>query len=971
MNKFRYLISILLLSVSVVVSAQDVKVRGSIKDSSTGDPVPYAMVNVKDMLSRSMADGNGNYSIKVSPDGILVFSSSGYGDVEIHVNGRELIDIELSPEDCSDSEDIVLPFHVQSRTSFLGSAAVLGVSDISRTQSPDVTRAIEGMVPGVRMTVSDKSPSVLIRGLGTLYAAHEPLYVVDGIPYEGDLSNLNPADIESVTVLKDAASNALYGVRGANGVIMISTRKARAMGTSVSVDARWGVNSKAYAGYETISDPGMYYQTHYNALYNHYMFEQGMSPEKANVKAARNLGAPSSEGGLGYLTYTVPDGGFLIGKDGLVNPAAVKGRMLVYNGRRYWLQPENWMENSLGSSLRQEYNVNVSDSRGKLQTYASIGYLNSKGLARNDGMRRYTARLKTDYQPAETMRMGLNLSYANMRMLDTDIFSYAAKVAPVYPMYLRDGDKNIRYDENGDGLLALDGVRIENGSSKGNSFNGLGFIEIGFMEDFTFTFNAGLGVNGARLSPGDVSQGMSYFNFQEILDWKRTFAGNHQVSALFGHEWYRSESDGSLPYNNNGIFLNARYDYDGKLFGGLSYRSDASSVFASGRRWGSFWSLSGGWLLSEESWYYSTWLDMLKIKASVGLLGNDAFGPVITAHMAENPGMTWEKNINLNIGAEYKMFEDRLSGSLDLFYRKTEDMLCHVPRYSSDFYGNSGSMRNIGLELSVEGVIMEGEDFRWDAYLDLAHSGGRVTELHDSNKKLVVDGYEGYAIGNIFIAEGLPLNTFLVPQYVGVDTVSGRSLWVKDLPASNGTTIEQSVTDAYEMATKHLCGNPAPAVYGGFGTSVAFMDFDFSARFTWQIGGVSWDSGYMSYMSPPCGTTGMNLHVDVLDAWTPDNKDSDKPRFVYGEADAAAMSDRFLVNSSYLNFQNAQFGYTLPGRWADRVMVDRLRVYLACDNIFFLSCRKGFDPRFSFSGIYEYSGRFPMRTVSCGVNVTF
>lgn len=967
MNKLKHLVTFLLLFVSLLASAQTVRVRGTIKDSSTGEPVPYALVNVKDIPARSMADANGVYTIRVSVDGVLVFSSLGYVDLEVAVAGREVLDVELTPAEIDDSEDIILPFHSESRTSFTGSAAVLGHSDIIKTQSPDVIRAVEGVVPGVRMTNSYTSPSVTIRGASSLYAVTQPLYVVDGVPFEGNVNSLNPSDIESVTVLKDAATNALYGVRGANGVIMIDTKKARGNGMNVGFDASWGVNAKAGAGYETIYDPATYYQAHYNALYNYYRLEKGLCQEEANFKAASNLTSSTAEGSLGYLSYTIPEGELLIGKNGRLNPMARKGRMVTYNGERYWLQPEDWMELSLKSSLRQEYNVNVSDSRGKLQTFGSFGYLNSGGIAENDGFRRYSARIKADYQPAETIRMGLNLSYANTRKLETDIFQYASVMAPVYPMYLRDSRRDIRYDADGNERYTLEGMKVNKTSAKANSFNGVGFFEMDFLEEFTFTINAGIGGNSSNQPAGDLF----YFDFQEVVDWSHTFAGKHELSALIGHEWYRSRIDAGRPYNNNGLFFNAHYDYDGKIFATASFRSDASSHFSPGHRWGSFWSVSAGWLLSEESWFYSTWMDMLKVKASAGVLGNDGFGPAVAGYLEKNPGLTWENSNDITVGVDYGVFKGRMSGSLEIFSRKTGNMLCYVPRYSSDFYGNYGSMRNLGFEMSFEGIIMEEDDLIWDAYLNLAHYTNRVTTLHGSNRKVTVEGYEGYVSGNTFIAEGLPLNTFLTPQFAGVDQNDGSPLWVKDVLGGDGVAQEQTVTKKYEEATDFLCGDPDPALYGGFGTSLSFMDFDVSARFTYQIGGKCWDTGYMAYMASPTGSMGTNYHLDVFDAWTPENRESEIPRFVYNDKDAAARSDRFLVNASYLNFQNLQLGYTLPRRWSDRIMVNKLRVYLSCDNILFLSCRRGFDPRFNFAGESVFTGNYPVRTVSGGVSFTF
>ena len=407
MNKLKLLLTALSLCVSVLAFAQNLTVTGTVKDSSTGDPVPYAAIQLKGTMTGGMTDGDGVYSIGVPADGILVFSSVGYKDLEVSVAGRAVLNVELAPDTETLEETIVVAFGTATKESFTGSATVVKSSDISKTQSSDVTRALEGMVAGVQMTTSSgtlgSSPSIMIRGVSSINAGTAPLYVVDGVPYSGDMNNLNSSDIESMTVLKDAASNALYGARGANGVIMITTKKAKLGEAKVTVDAKWGLNTKALKSYDYITDPALYYETHYNALYNYYRLEQGMSNEDANLKAARNLTGAASEGGLGYLTFTVPEGELLIGSNGKINPKATPGRMVNYYGEKYWLQPDDWMAASYKNSLRQEYNVNVSGTTGNAQIFASFGYLNNKGIIDGQDMQRYTALLEVERKAVEVI----------------------------------------------------------------------------------------------------------------------------------------------------------------------------------------------------------------------------------------------------------------------------------------------------------------------------------------------------------------------------------------------------------------------------------------------------------------------------------------------------------------------------------------------------------------------------------------
>ena len=1070
-------LGLLMMAVSVSY-AQNLTVTGIVKDSSTGEPVPFASIQIEGTMTGGMTDIDGLYSISVPSDGVLIFSSIGYKDVKVPVAGNTKHDVMLDPDTQMLEETIVVAFGTATKESFTGSATVVKSEDISKVQSSDVTRALEGMVAGVQMTTSSgslgSSPTIQIRGTSSISAGTAPLYVVDGVPYNGDMNNLNTADIESMTVLKDAASNALYGARGANGVIMITTKKAKRGEATVNVDAKWGLNTKALKSYEYIKDPKLYYEAHYNALYNYYRMEQGMSDTDANLKAAANVAGPSENGGLGYLTYTVPDGQNLIGTNGKFNPNATFGRKVFYKGQYYWIQPDDWMAESYRNSLRQEYNVSASGSPGNAQIFASFGYLNNKGLIQGEDMERYTARVRVDYPIKDWLKIGMNAAYSNFDWNNGNgsgtgnVFSFASNVAPIYPVYLRDGGRNIIYDEMGykrydygngsnAGLVrpyaansnALQELWLNVGNSEGNAINGTAYAEVKFLKDFTFTFNAGVGVDETRgtsiqnmyygqfATNGGIitkSHGRSFYvNLQQLLNWSRTFGGVHNVSALLGHETYSSSSysvsasksnmfsmnntelngavidgqtanSGKSMYNNEGFFIRAQYDYNTRIFASASYRLDASSRFHPDHRWGSFWSLGGGWLIDKEPWFPRTsWLGMLKLKASVGSQGNDNIGDYLYTDMYSitnsdgeiaiqratigNKEITWETNTNFNAGVDFELFRGRLTGSAEYFYRLTSDMLYYVTIPISygfaGYYDNIGDMRNSGIEFAFNGNIMTRKNFSWDAYINFTHYTNKILMLPDTHKNREIGGYEGYASGNKFVGEGLPLNTFLMPKYAGVDKTNGLPMWYKDYVKEdadgnpvldeNGKEIflYRGTTTEYSEATDYLCDDPTPDLYGGFGTSFSFYGFDVSASFTYSIGGLTYDGGYAAYMAPPGGTVGSNFHEDVFKAWTPENKDSDIPRFVYNDQNINGSSDRFLVPASYLNFQNAQIGYSFPAHMLAKARISRLRLYLTCDNIIYWSYRQGLDPRQSLSGSTSAENYSPVRTVSFGLNLTF
>ena len=1071
MKKIKFLFMMLALAVSALASAQNITVTGQVKDSSTGEGIPFASLQVKGTMVGASTDLDGFYSISAPADGVLIFSSIGYVNAEVPVNGNAVVNVALDPDSQVLEETIVVAFGTATKESFTGSATVVKSDDIAKVQASDATRALEGVVAGVQMTTASgtlgSSPSIMIRGASSISAGTAPLYIVDGIPFSGDLNNLNPSDIESMTVLKDAASNALYGARGANGVIMITTKKAKHTDAVVNVDAKWGLNTKALKSYDYITEPGQYYETYFAALKNYYVNSRGMSEYEAHILANQNITGPATEGGLGYQVYNVPDGEAFIGLNGKLNPNAVLGRAVDYNGQTYWLTPDNWMDATYHNSLRQEYNVSVSGTSGNAQVLTSFGYLNNKGIVDGSDMYRYTARLRADYQAKKWFKVGGNFSFTNYNYNNGNsdegsssstgnIFAIANQIAPIYPLYIRDAMGRIMVDRYGFNMYdygtgenagaqrpylansnALQAAILDKNNSNGNAFNGSAYAEVKFLKDFTFTFNAGLGFQETRSSQvmnmyygqyatmgGLIAKGHSRgisLNLQQLLNWSHTF-GVHNVGVLLGHETYQTTSaslsasksqmfsmdndelagavvDGKTAsssrseYNNEGFFVRAQYDYMNRIFASASFRRDGSSRFHSDHWWGNFWSVGGGWIINEETWFPRTpWIDMLKVKASIGSQGNDNIGNYLytdTSYLSNNDGtpalgfgvkgnkeITWETNTNFNAGVDFDFLRGKVSGSLEYFYRKTSDMLFWFTVPASlgygGYYDNIGDMRNQGVEFSTNVNVMHRQNFNWDVYFNFTHYTNKITMLPAERKTRVVEGYEGYANGTSFIGEGLPLNTFYMYKYAGVDQTNGNPLWYKDVLDESGNVVGRETTDQYAQATQYLCGNPIPDLYGGFGTSLNFHGFDVAVAFTYSIGGLAYDSGYASYMgSPSTSNSGTNFHKDILKSWTPENPNTDIPKFQYNEQYTAASSDRFLVDASYLNFQNAQIGYTFSPRVTDKMHISRLRLYVACDNIYYWSRRAGLDPRQSFTGATSNAMNSPVRTVSGGLNITF
>ena len=1054
------------LSLCLASFAQQVQVTGTVKDNA-GNPVAGATILVEGTTNGTTSNADGSYSISAASDATLLVSFIGYQSQKHAIAGKTRIDIVLKEDSQAIDDVIVVAFGTAKKEAFTGSAAVIKSDDIAKSQQSNVAQALAGKVAGVQLTNTSgqpgQSPDIRIRGFSSLNAGNGPLWIVDGMPYSGDLNNLNPNDIESMTVLKDAASNALYGARGANGVVMITTKKAKSKEAVISFDAKWGVNSRAVKDYEYITDPAQFYEVHYGALKRYYL-DSGYSEIQAHTLANQNLTASANDGGLGYMVYTLPEGQEFIGINGKVNPQATLGRRVVYEGEEYYIQPDNWTDAAFRHSLRQEYNISISGSGEKTSVYASAGYLDNQGIAYNSDMQRFTSRLKVDYQAKKWLKMGANINYSRFNYDQIDdggasnssgnVFAYTTTVGPIYPLYIRDGNGNIRYTEDGIMMYdygnnagmersiftdsnALSDSRLNTSNAEGNAFNGTTYFDISFLKDFKFTFNAGVTVDETRstsiMNPyfgqykseeGLIGKGHSRqleYNTQQILNYTKQL-GAHNLNVMVGHEYYNArsyslsaskshmltqendelsgavidkQSAGSSrsEYNNEGYFARVMYDYSNKYFFSASFRRDASSRFHPDHRWGNFWSLGGAWILSREDFMAGTqeWLDNLKVKASIGSQGNDNIGnfqytntytienangevsTVFNSKGSEN--ITWETNSNFNAGVEFSFLRGMVTGGVEYFLRKTTDMLLSFPvppsqGYSS-YYANVGDMRNSGIEIELNYTPIRTDKIVWDINLNMTHLRNKITMLPQERRNKVVEGYGGYVSGSTFFGEGLPMYTFYMKKYAGVSS-EGESMWYMDETDADGNVIGRTTTTEYAKASDYLCGDPIPDLYGGFGTSLSCYGFDLSVAFTYQIGGLAYDSGYAAAMySPANKSTGMNWHKDILNAWTAENSTSNIPRLQYEDQNQNGQSDRFLMNASYLNLQNINLGYTLPAKLSQKLGIDRIRIYLACENVYYWSKRQGFDPRYSYSGSTSQATYSPVRTISGGINLQF
>ena len=647
----------------------------------------------------TVTNTDGRYAFDNIPaDASLRFTFMGMSTQSVAVGGRQVIDVVLQLDAETFDELIVVAYGTARRSSFTGSAATIKSDAIERRQVSNVSQALSGQVAGVQVMNSTGQPGVTstvrIRGIGSMAAGNAPLYVVDGVPYDGDISSINSADMESVTVLKDAASNALYGARGANGVILVTTKRGTTREAVVKVDARWGTNRRAVPKYNVITDPAEYMTKMYEAVYNGYRTSApGDTPEVTTQKA--NTALPTNaNGGVGYNIYTVPAGESLFGLDGKMSPNATLG---FVTGDFYY-QPDDWYKELFDAgNLRQEYNASVSGATDKINYFFSAGYLDDTGIISNSGFSRYTTRANVDYQAKDWLKIGANLAYTNYdsqypatqdgSSSSANLFYLVNFIAPIYPLYVRDNNREIMKDSRGftiydfgdattpgpyrrtwmSGSNPASMLQLDKRNFVADVFGGRWFADVKLMEGLTFTYRLGVDLDNTRYkrlynayygqysNVGGIVYAGAYRTSgviqQQLLNYNRAF-DMHNIEILLGHEGYKYKSqslDGSREklfnpeiieidnaivkpsaysstnnYGVEGYFARVQYEYDGKYIVSGSFRRDGSSRFYKENRWGNFGSVGAAWVLSKENFLVGLpWIDFLKYKISYGMQGND------------------------------------------------------------------------------------------------------------------------------------------------------------------------------------------------------------------------------------------------------------------------------------------------------------------------------------------------------------
>ena len=899
---------------------------------------------------------------------------------------------------------------------------------LEKVKVSNVTQALQGQSSGVQVINSSGEPgadaTIMIRGIGSMNASSSPLYVVDGTAYNGYINAINPNDIESMTVLKDASATALYGSRAANGVIMITTKKGASEKGQINFRSTWGFTSLAVDLPRALT-PQEFTELAWTGIMNGYM-DNGMSATDAAKLATDNL---ANELKINPWNMDKP-----VGLDGKLDPNA----KLKFSG--------DWRDALLKSRLRQEYTIDFSGKSQKSDYFISAGYLNDKGVFSTQEYERFSVRGSMNYDVKKWMKVGLNANLSHSKRImsaGSDVVWFLRTMPSIYPIYVWDeATQGYKTDSNGDYILDYGDNRMSwagwnpladakyNPSPWYHDDASLRtYFEIKFLPELTWRTNISLdyylyhsdgyvnseygfaaGYGGEAYK--DMQRGISY-TINNLLTYNKTF-GDHTINALLGQEAYArdtkalSASKRGFPFNglteiNSASEMNSmgswkdeyrllswfsrlEYDYANRYYVSASYRTDGSSRFHPDSRWGNFWSVGASWRISNEKFMepYSEWLDNLKLKASYGAVGNDNLGTLyayqglyatgmnnynqagVMISRLPNKTLKWETNLQFNVGLDFAMF-NKFSGTIEYFKRKSKDLLFTMPMAPSTGFGgidrNIGDVQNYGIEFTLNYVPFSSKDFTWTIDLNGTSYKNKITKLPQEEMNA---GYFKWR-------EGESRFNFWGAEYAGVNPETGNDQYWMVVDKEDGTT-ERVKTEDYNAVSsdkhKKYLGDALPKLFGGLTNSFQFKGIDFSFMIYYSLGGKLYDGDYAQAMAY---RQGYSLHPDMLDAWTPENKNAKLPRFstTYGNY-MGSYSSKFLYDNTFFRLRNITLGYTLPKSLTSKFLINSLRVFAQADNILTTgnAQKRGTDPEQSIDGIA--GNRFPVtKSVSFGLQLNF
>ncbi len=988
--------AVLLLS-GIAASAQTGTVSGTVLDNAGIPIIGAAVIDTQNRNSGALTDIDGNFTISVDIGTSLEISYLGFQTITVPVTSFSHLDVTMEQDSEFLEEVVVIGYGTVRKRDLTGAVSSISDRDIKDAPVANVGQALQGKVSGVYIVDAAKpgdNVSIKIRGLGTINDS-DPLVVIDGVPTDLGLSSLNTADIDRIDVLKDASATAIYGSRGANGVVMVTTKRGQSGEGKLNVSANWAMQNVAYV-------PEMLNAAEYAAYSNDMLSAAGLTQ----------------------------------------NPA--------------WSRPEtlgegtDWLDEMFRTGFMQNYTVSYSGGNEKAHYYVSGGFSDQRGTVKTIGYQRFTFQNNNDAQVLKWLKFTNNITFStDIKTGGNYSISDAMNALPTQPVKNDDGswsgpDGNANWYGNVRNPIG----NLYTNDNKTTGYNFLANIsaEITFTKwlkfKSTFGYDAKLWFNDNmtyaypyKPSPvtettryQDTNRAFTYLS-DNYLTFDHTFREKHYLNIMAGTsaQWNRVDAfnatkggflfDSVHEFDNGtdikdlggsasdwamfSFMARANYTYADKYLLTVTFRRDGSSRFGPEHRWGNFPSASAAWRISKEPWFPQRdfVINDLKLRAGYGVTGNDKIGSyayistyntgsyifgddVVTTLMAQtmaNPSIHWEEVRQGNIGVDLSLWNSRLTLSIDGYIKNTTDMLVKaaIPITSGyediyTTYTNAGKVSNKGAELTVSSVNFESTDaggFRWETTLNATYNSNRIVSLNSDTPLYQNENGGAYITMQ---KNGLPINVFygyvtdgLFQTQAEIDShafqqtgTAPGDIRFKDL--NNDGVINEN--------DRTVIGDPNPDWIFSMSNTFSYKGFDLSIYLQGVAGNDIFNATSISNESM---SSARNQTASVRYRWTGYGTSTVVPRAVYGDPNQnSRISDRFVEDGSYLRLKNITLSYTFPTRWLEKIHVDNARIYLSCENVATLTKYSGFDPEVGINGID--GNRYPIsRTLSLGLNFNF
>ncbi len=992
-SRLRMMVCLIGMLLPMCMFAQQITVQGVVKDQ-TGETVIGASVMEKGTTNGTITGIDGDFSLNMSPNGTLVVSFVGYKTQEVQVKGQKQLQVVLSEDAEMLDEVVVIGYGTMKKSDLTGAVSSIGNKDIKDSPVSNLGQAIQGKISGVQIVDAGKpgdNVSIKIRGLGSINNC-DPLVVIDGVPTDLGLSSLNMADVERLDVLKDASATAIYGSRGANGVVMITTKRGTEGKGKLAVSAN-------YSFQNATNVPSLLNAAQYAELSNDMMVNSGRNPnpEWANP----------SELGAGT----------------------------------------DWMDELLRTGVMQNYTVSYSGGNEKSHYYVSGGFLDQSGIVKSVNYRRFTFQSNSDAQVLKWLKFSNNITFsADTKKSGSYNIGDALKALPIYPVKNEDGswsgpDGNSEWygsTRNPIGPTELNKSQTDGYNFLANLTAELTFTKwlkfkstFGYDAKFWFIDNFTPKYNWKPTPTEETSRYKSdNKSFTYLWDnyflFDHTFAEKHRVGLMAGmsaqwntndylnaqknvfmfdnvHEMDNGEEMYAIGGNETewallSYMARVNYSYEDRYLLTATIRRDGSSRFGKKHRWGTFPSVSVAWRASQEKWFpKNDYINDLKVRAGYGVTGSQAsvgnysylasyntsvypFGissgnqTALVSSTLANPYIHWEEVAQTNIGFDASLFNSRVMFSFDAYLKETRDMLvkASIPITSgfedtTTTYTNAGKVRNQGIEMSLHTINLTGE-LGWETNLTATYNKNKIKDLNSDvpyyinqiNNSYVTMLAKDYPI-NVFygyVTDGIFQNQSEVNTHAVQPGAEPGDIRFRDL--NNDGVINDS--------DRTVIGNPNPSWLFSMNNSLSYKGFELSVF----LQGIA---GNKIYNANNIDNTGMaaayNQTTDVLKRWQGEGTSNSMPRAVFGDPNQnTRVSDRFVENGSYLRLKNITLSYTFPKQWLQKAQIENARLSLSCENVATITGYSGFDPEVGINGIGQ--NRYPIsRTFSLGLNFNF